>query len=90
MAEARQVRRARKQGQFVEKVYKSKLLKLRGAVCGICGEPVDPVNFQLDHIVPFMLGGVHSYANCQPAHGYDCRNSQGVACNQVKAYSLLG
>jgi 5-methylcytosine-specific restriction endonuclease McrA len=49
---------------------------------------VDPANFQLDHIVPFVLGGEHSYANCQPAHGQNCRNSMGVACNQAKAFAV--
>jgi 5-methylcytosine-specific restriction endonuclease McrA len=87
MSERFHVRRARKQGQFIEKVYKTKLIKLKGAICGICGEPVDPRHFQVDHIVPFVHGGEHSYANCQPAHGQNCRNSQGVACNQVKATS---
>lgn len=44
-------------------------------LCGICGEPVDPARFHVDHKVPLARGGAHTYANVQPAH---------PACNLTK------
>lgn len=76
VADTRAVRRARKQGRFVEKVYRAKVLREHGGLCGICGARVDPKAFHVDHIVPLSRGGEHSYANTQPAH---------PACNLRKA-----
>jgi 5-methylcytosine-specific restriction endonuclease McrA len=44
-------------------------------VCGICGLPVDPANWHLDHIISLSQEGAHSYANTQVSH---------PACNQAK------
>jgi 5-methylcytosine-specific restriction endonuclease McrA len=71
-------RRARKRGQFVEKVYRSKVFRRDAGICGICHEAVDPLNWHLDHIQPLARGGEHSYANTQVAH---------PACNQRKSAS---
>lgn len=75
VADRAAVRRARKAGQFVEKVYRAKVLRLGDGLCGLCGEPVDPARFDVDHIVPLAHGGLHSYTNTQPAH---------PLCNQRK------
>jgi 5-methylcytosine-specific restriction endonuclease McrA len=80
-ADASAARRARKRGQFVEKVYRSKVLRLHSGRCGICGDPVDPTDFHVDHVIPLARGGEHSYANTQPAH---------PPCNLRKAASLVG
>lgn len=80
-AEIRQTRRARKRGAFVEKVYKSRVFKRDDGICGICGEPVDPLRWHLDHVIPFARGGEHSYANTQVSH---------PACNLRKAASVAG
>lgn len=77
-AERAAVRRARKQGQFVEKVYKSKVWKRDAGICGICHDPADPADWHLDHVIPLARGGEHSYANTQVSH---------PACNLRKAAS---
>lgn len=61
-------RRARKRGAAAEYVDSLVLLELHDGVCGICGEDVDPLAFEVDHVVPLARGGAHSYANTQPAH----------------------
>lgn len=61
-------RRAKIDGLFVEYVHPLAVLELHDGVCGICGEDVDPADFQVDHIEPVSLGGEHSYSNTQPAH----------------------
>lgn len=61
-------RRAKLAGLFVEYVHPLAVLEMSDGVCGICGEDVDPGNYQVDHIYPVDLGGEHSYANTQPAH----------------------
>lgn len=61
-------RRAKAAGLFVEYVHPLVVLEIADGVCGICGEDVDPREFQVDHIEPQSLGGEHSYLNTQPAH----------------------
>lgn len=65
-------RRARMREAFVEDVQP---LELYDGVCGICGQDVDPFDYEVDHIVPLAKGGEHSYANSQPAH---------PLCNRLK------
>lgn len=43
--------------------------------CGICGEPVDPDWWAVDHILPIARGGAHMLENVCVAHAY---------CNLVK------
>lgn len=52
------------------------VLELHDGVCGICGEDVDPFDFEADHIVPLVAGGFHTCENLQPAH---------PRCNRAKA-----
>jgi 5-methylcytosine-specific restriction endonuclease McrA len=61
-------RRARLRGQFVEHVHPLVVLERDDGACGICGGDVDPLNFDVDHIVAIARGGEHSYANVQVAH----------------------
>lgn len=61
-------RRARARGAHVEHVNRLVVLERGDGVCGICGGDVDPLRFDVDHIVPLARGGEHSYANTQPAH----------------------
>ena len=61
-------RRARLLGQFVEEVDRTVVLARYNGLCGICGDTVDPERFDVDHIIPLLVGGEHSYANTQPAH----------------------
>lgn len=62
------VRRARKVGAFVERVFRSVVWKRDKGICGICNQPADPTNWHLDHKVPLAQHGPHSYANTQVAH----------------------
>lgn len=61
-------RKARKLGAFVEVVVELVVLERADGICGICGEDVDPLAFEVDHVIPLARGGEHSYANTQPAH----------------------
>jgi|ERR671918_452659 5-methylcytosine-specific restriction endonuclease McrA len=53
----------------VEHVDPLIVLELRDGMCGICGSDVDPLAFEVDHVVALARGGLHNYENCQPAHG---------------------
>jgi 5-methylcytosine-specific restriction endonuclease McrA len=59
---------ARKLAAFVEDVNPLVVLERHDGICGICGDDVDPLRFDVDHIVPLARGGEHSYRNTQPAH----------------------
>lgn len=73
---------ARRRGaEIVETVIPLVVLELHDGVCGICGEDVDPFDFQLDHIVACSDGGEHSYENVQLAH---------QACNGRKEIERRG
>lgn len=74
-------RRARKLGNgIVELVDRRVVLERASGRCGICGGPVDPQDFHVDHITPVSLGGEESYTNTQPAH---------PLCNLRKGTRLL-
>lgn len=68
-------RYARKVSVFVEHVHPLVVLERDDGVCGICGTDVDPTDFHVDHVMPLVRGGEHSYANVQLAH---------PVCNQRK------
>lgn len=69
-------RRARKLNAFVEVVDPIVVFHRDKGKCGICMKRVDPVSkWHVDHIIPLVKGGNHSYANVQLAHG---------RCNQQK------
>ena len=60
----------------VRRALRAHVLARDGAVCKLCGEPIDlslpryhPWSFQLDHIVsPLRGGSLTDPANHQPAH----------------------
>ena len=81
-AEAR--RRARKVGRFVEDVDRHIVLGRAGGLCGWCGQPVDPADFHVDHIIALCFGGEHSYANTQPTHP-KCNIAKRVALKERAA-----
>ena len=60
-------RRARKHGAFVEDVNRDILYEMYGGMCGICKEFIEG-DFHVDHVIPLSKGGLHCYANVQPAH----------------------
>lgn len=63
-------RRAQMNGQKVDLLV---LLERHDGICGICGQDVDPMRFEVDHAIPLSRGGAHAYWNCGPAHP-DCNN----------------
>lgn len=82
--EAAHRRRTRLLDQFVENVRIDELFDRHGGICALCGEPTlalgegakrDPRMPSIDHIIPVVRGGEHSYANTQLAH---------LRCNLVK------
>lgn len=74
--------------QFVDNVQLDTLFKRDGGVCKICGmrvyEDIEKSNKwagTIDHIVPLIKGGEHSYKNCQLAHRI---------CNSIKCADASG
>jgi hypothetical protein len=55
------------------------VLERDDGLCGICGEDIDPLDYDLDHIIPTSKGGLHEMDNLQLAHR---------ACNSRKAANL--
>jgi 5-methylcytosine-specific restriction endonuclease McrA len=72
-------RRALMRDAFVEHVEPLVVLERGDGVCGICGEDVDPFEFDVDHIVPLARGGLHNYENAQATH---------PSCNRAKQARL--
>ena len=71
-------RRARKRDAFIEVVSVKKLLKWQDGRCYHCNckirldvEAPHPKSLTLDHLIPLVLGGEHSYANTA-ASCWDC------------------
>jgi len=79
-------RRAKFKEQYVEDVRLDVLYARDKAKCGICGKKVPPVGSlprkrdprmaSIDHVVPLVEGGQHSYANTRLSH-YRCNLSRG-------------
>lgn len=68
-------RRAAVRGVRVEDVDRQKVGERDGWTCGICRRAVDPAvqypdpdSQSLDHVVPLVEGGEHSYANARITH----------------------
>lgn len=80
-------RRARRYGvEYVPGIRRSAVGERDGWLCGICGGPVDrALSFpdlgsqSLDHVVPMILGGGHTWENVQLAH---------FGCNLTKGYRV--
>lgn len=63
-------RRATQRGCEVFHLDRDRIWERGEGVCGICGDPCDPADFHVDHIVPLSKGGAHSYENTQVAHPF--------------------
>lgn len=70
-------RRLREDGQFIEVIDSQLVYEMHGGMCGICHQFIDlsVTSFDVDHIYPISKGGLHCYANVQPAH---------PRCNRIK------
>lgn len=73
----RENRRARERAAFVEDIERAVVYAKFDGRCGICGEPMPFESITLDHIIPLSRGGLHEYANVQPAHEV-CNKSKGA------------
>lgn len=72
-------RRAREKGATKhENVDREKVYEREGGRCHICGRRVSRAHFTLDHLVPLIRGGEHTYANVRIAHGR-CNSRMHVA-----------
>ncbi len=74
-------RQARKRGAFVENVERQVVYKRDKEVCHICGKRVKSKGWHLDHIIPLIKGGEHSYRNVAVSH---------PQCNLQKGVKLVG
>lgn len=73
---------ARRRGQLkaATPIRREDLWDRDGGLCGICGKAIDGP-FDVDHIVPLVLGGAHEPYNLQVTH---------PACNRRKHAKLEG
>jgi 5-methylcytosine-specific restriction endonuclease McrA len=90
---AKQGRRARLNGAFVERIDPMAVFARDQWMCGICGMLIErmlrgpnPHAPSLDHIVPLILGGRHEYANVQAAH-LGCNVRKGPRRNHTVSHS---
>lgn len=86
-------RRATKRANGWEKYTEAQVLELHGAVCHICGDPIDlslnrkigtegwEMALHIDHVIPISKGGPDKLSNVKPSHG---------KCNLKKRANLLG
>lgn len=75
-AEDEQVRRSRKAGLSVERVYRTVVWKRDAGVCHLCLLPADPADWHLDHVLPIAAKGTHEYANVAVSHPLCNRQKQ--------------
>jgi 5-methylcytosine-specific restriction endonuclease McrA len=74
-------KRAKKRANGWERYTEAQVLELHGAVCHICGDPIDlslprkigtegwEMSLHIDHVIPISKGGPDTLANVKPAHG---------------------
>jgi 5-methylcytosine-specific restriction endonuclease McrA len=74
-------RRARKAGVAYEYINRDKLYDRDQGTCQICHEPAPKKGWEMDHIVPIVLGGPHLWSNVQVTHR---------TCNRKKWKRLEG
>jgi 5-methylcytosine-specific restriction endonuclease McrA len=73
------IRRARLLALPTESIDLLVVYERDSGLCGLCGGPVDPDDWHLDHVVPLAKGGHHIYDNVQVAH---------PRCNLAKGANL--
>jgi 5-methylcytosine-specific restriction endonuclease McrA len=55
------------------------LHQAQGGRCALCGDPVSPSEWEIDHRIPFCYGGGNEPANVQIAH---------LSCNRQKGHQV--
>lgn len=61
----------------VQFVSYEKVIVDSGGVCGICKQPLDTDEIEIDHIIPLAKGGAHTYENVQATHPF-CNRRKGA------------
>lgn len=67
--------------RHISKARKAKIHEARDGICHWCGEPVDLIGAEFDHVIPFALGGADEDENLGPVH---------VACHREKTKGDVG
>lgn len=70
-------RRARKRNAFVESVNPLVVFQRDAGICKICCLPIAGSQWHIDHKIPLVAGGEHSYANVQLSHA-SCNLKKGA------------
>jgi 5-methylcytosine-specific restriction endonuclease McrA len=73
----RMQRRALKMAIPSERITRSVVWARDGGMCGICRQPADPTNWDLDHIISLDNKGPHVYWNVWVTHPF-CNRSKGA------------
>ena len=60
--------RARRAGVAVEPVKRSFVFERDKGICHVCGIPVDPKRWDIDHVIPIRDGGAHTHDNVAVSH----------------------
>lgn len=68
VADRQRRRRKREQDNFVEVVDRATVYERDHGICYLCLQQVDKNDFHVDHVIPLVLGGEHSYANVRVTH----------------------
>lgn len=61
-------------------LLRAKVIARCGLICGICEQPADPKEVDIDHIIPWSKGGATALFNLQVTH---------ASCNRAKGDRLL-
>lgn len=76
--ERKRVRRKQERETAEGKVDRQAIFERDHGACQLCGNPVQPDDFTLDHIIPIAAGGSHTEANLRLAHR-GCNSRRGIA-----------
>lgn len=63
--------------QSLPPAIRASVIERDGYVCGLCGDPVDPGDVHIDHVLPVSLGGDDELPNLQVTHS-SCNLAKGA------------
>jgi hypothetical protein len=62
------LRQLRMAGLDAEYLSRQMIWERDSGLCHLCGEPAEPHNWHLDHVIPLARGGSHTYDNVAVSH----------------------